>query len=681
MIPSLNLQLATNRLETTNNASNEDAEQKGGERRSWRKSVGMLLSDLTNIFKASDTTSSIRSNSSTTSSKRRATILDFEEDVHRNLVIMERKSNQSRENKDRLETPPSSTRSSLSTDSSNPKRNSKQKELNVIVLGSNCVGKSTLCTQFVSNHFPEQHIMTVEEQYRKVVDIEGDTYTLNILDTAGDLLLNEGSCATQYEGDETKTLPKSLEDLETLYQQSEGSVLSTSAPSNSVETIDSRHYTTPENNQTFSPASPVLSTSATNIFTESNTMFTTSEHNSLPSTMLFSTPNMFSTPSSASSSNINTTPRKLTSVRRSTICLNNTLKKSIQQHLTRMIPTTPRKSPRSPRRNKTCVTEDMFSSNLIVILMYSITNYATFETVLKTYENLYIMAIETQLEKFNSSLNNSTKTSPRKTFQYSFQPTVLLLGNRLDEDPTSNSSMLNKSVCHASPMHGFYYGFGHGQNPQDSYKEISFPNNFPLPSCTTPRQPNIYSQYRYSLGGDSDTFRQVSYEEGEQLQSCIGDNCVFMEISAKSYLDVESAFHQAIRVVRERNNQLLNSDHVQAGLSSPIRRTTSSMDGRLLSESRERRKVASPSLSNGGDFLKDMYTTSHVEAVGPRRKQLSNIFNEGNTGNGDREDLNRHRIASCPSLVSGEEKRRRRRKDLNILEQCVNIQEDLINYL
>ena len=55
----------------------------------------------------------------------------------------------------------------------------------IVVMGSGGVGKSALCVQFVSGHFVEEYDPTLEDYYRKQVDINGTPAVLEIIDTAG----------------------------------------------------------------------------------------------------------------------------------------------------------------------------------------------------------------------------------------------------------------------------------------------------------------------------------------------------------------------------------------------------------------------------------------------------------------------------------------------------------------
>lgn len=59
------------------------------------------------------------------------------------------------------------------------------KEYKVVVLGSGGVGKSALTVQFISGKFVERYDPTIEDFYRKEIQIDGAPSVLEILDTAG----------------------------------------------------------------------------------------------------------------------------------------------------------------------------------------------------------------------------------------------------------------------------------------------------------------------------------------------------------------------------------------------------------------------------------------------------------------------------------------------------------------
>lgn len=59
------------------------------------------------------------------------------------------------------------------------------KELKVLVIGSQHVGKSSLVLQFVQNEWIPDYSPTIQENYRKTIQVDNELYSLDILDTAG----------------------------------------------------------------------------------------------------------------------------------------------------------------------------------------------------------------------------------------------------------------------------------------------------------------------------------------------------------------------------------------------------------------------------------------------------------------------------------------------------------------
>ncbi|KAI8813044.1 small GTPase superfamily [Cladochytrium replicatum] len=59
------------------------------------------------------------------------------------------------------------------------------REYKMVVLGSGGVGKSALTVQFVQLIFVEKYDPTIEDSYRKQVEVDGQQCMLEILDTAG----------------------------------------------------------------------------------------------------------------------------------------------------------------------------------------------------------------------------------------------------------------------------------------------------------------------------------------------------------------------------------------------------------------------------------------------------------------------------------------------------------------
>merc|ERR1711862_114388 len=61
----------------------------------------------------------------------------------------------------------------------------RMREYKIVVLGSGGVGKSALTVQFVQGIFVEKYDPTIEDSYRKQVEVDSSQCMLEILDTAG----------------------------------------------------------------------------------------------------------------------------------------------------------------------------------------------------------------------------------------------------------------------------------------------------------------------------------------------------------------------------------------------------------------------------------------------------------------------------------------------------------------
>lgn len=55
----------------------------------------------------------------------------------------------------------------------------------LVILGSGGVGKSAVTVRFVANHFIQIYDPTIEDSYKISRNIDGENFTINILDTAG----------------------------------------------------------------------------------------------------------------------------------------------------------------------------------------------------------------------------------------------------------------------------------------------------------------------------------------------------------------------------------------------------------------------------------------------------------------------------------------------------------------
>jgi len=58
-------------------------------------------------------------------------------------------------------------------------------EYKVVIFGGGATGKSALTIQFILQHFILEYDPTIEDSYRKQVQIDGDICVIDVLDTAG----------------------------------------------------------------------------------------------------------------------------------------------------------------------------------------------------------------------------------------------------------------------------------------------------------------------------------------------------------------------------------------------------------------------------------------------------------------------------------------------------------------
>ncbi|KAH9028506.1 P-loop containing nucleoside triphosphate hydrolase protein [Lactarius hengduanensis] len=59
------------------------------------------------------------------------------------------------------------------------------REFNAVVLGAGGVGKSALTVRFMRGEFVENYDPTIQEEYRRSIEVDGELTWLEVLDTAG----------------------------------------------------------------------------------------------------------------------------------------------------------------------------------------------------------------------------------------------------------------------------------------------------------------------------------------------------------------------------------------------------------------------------------------------------------------------------------------------------------------
>lgn len=75
----------------------------------------------------------------------------------------------------------------------------------LVLLGSSKVGKTALVTRFLDNRFDDKYTPTIENFHRKIYNIRGESYRLDLLDTSGNnpfpamrrLSLMTGQCSKE----------------------------------------------------------------------------------------------------------------------------------------------------------------------------------------------------------------------------------------------------------------------------------------------------------------------------------------------------------------------------------------------------------------------------------------------------------------------------------------------------
>ena len=61
----------------------------------------------------------------------------------------------------------------------------KQSNAQIAILGKEMTGKSSITYRFINYDAPKEHDPTIEDKFMKVIELNGETVTINLLDTAG----------------------------------------------------------------------------------------------------------------------------------------------------------------------------------------------------------------------------------------------------------------------------------------------------------------------------------------------------------------------------------------------------------------------------------------------------------------------------------------------------------------
>ena len=75
-------------------------------------------------------------------------------------------------------------------------------EYKIVVFGAGGVGKSAITIQLVQGRFVKHYDTTIEDNYRRIMNVDGENVCIDILDTAGqdDFCPMRVSCARQGKG-------------------------------------------------------------------------------------------------------------------------------------------------------------------------------------------------------------------------------------------------------------------------------------------------------------------------------------------------------------------------------------------------------------------------------------------------------------------------------------------------
>jgi len=101
----------------------------------------------------------------------------------------------------------------------------EESSIKCVVIGDGAVGKTSLLMSYTTNEFPTNYVPTVFENFEVDLQIEGEKYTLNLFDTAGQeaydrlrplaytsadifLVCFSVACVTSFENVDTKWVPE-----------------------------------------------------------------------------------------------------------------------------------------------------------------------------------------------------------------------------------------------------------------------------------------------------------------------------------------------------------------------------------------------------------------------------------------------------------------------------------------
>jgi len=93
------------------------------------------------------------------------------------------------------------------------KRGKTFQSYNIVVIGGSSVGKTSLLSRFVTGTFSEEYDPTIEESFQKQVEIDGEEFVLDIVDTGGqEFFFDRSNLDKYFESAEGFLMVYSIED-------------------------------------------------------------------------------------------------------------------------------------------------------------------------------------------------------------------------------------------------------------------------------------------------------------------------------------------------------------------------------------------------------------------------------------------------------------------------------------
>merc|ERR1719410_2208376 len=125
----------------------------------------------------------------------------------------------------------------------------------IVVMGAGAVGKSAITIRMVVNEFKQEYDATIEDSYSCKIDVDGQTESLDILDTAGQeqfkalrhqWILEANAFVLVYSVNSKTTFHAAIETYKTICRQREDMRLDLVLLANKIDLAESQHEVTYE---------------------------------------------------------------------------------------------------------------------------------------------------------------------------------------------------------------------------------------------------------------------------------------------------------------------------------------------------------------------------------------------------------------------------------------------------